>query len=47
MRRLFAWTAATLLLCTPVASPAARARARRRSTRAAKAMSSVEVKSLR
>lgn len=44
MRRLFAWTAATLLLCTPVASPAQNARATLDG--AAKAMSSVEVKSL-
>ena len=44
MRRLVAWTAATLLLCTPVASPAQNARATLDG--AAKAMSSVEVKSL-
>jgi glyoxylase-like metal-dependent hydrolase (beta-lactamase superfamily II) len=44
MRRLFAWTAATLLVCTPVASPAQNARATLDG--AAKAMSSVEVKSL-
>ena len=44
MRRLFAWTAATLLLCTPVASPAQNARATLDD--AAKAMSGVEVKSL-
>jgi glyoxylase-like metal-dependent hydrolase (beta-lactamase superfamily II) len=43
MRRLFAWTAA-LLLCTPIASPAQNARATLDS--AAKALSSVEVKSL-
>ena len=44
MRRLFAWTAATLLLCTPVASPAQNARTTLDG--AAKTMSSVEVKSL-
>jgi len=44
MRRLLAWTAAALLLCTPVASPAQNARATLDG--AAKAMSSVEVKSL-
>ena len=44
MRRVLAWTAATLLLCTPVASPAQNARATLDG--AAKAMSSVEVKSL-
>ena len=44
MRRLFAWTAAALLLCTPIASPAQDARATLDG--AAKAMSSVEVKSL-
>jgi len=44
MRRLFAWTAATLLLCTPVASPAQNARATLDG--AAKAMSGVEVKSI-
>ncbi len=43
MRRVFAWTAA-LLLCTPIASPAQNARATLDG--AAKAMSSVEVKSL-
>ena len=43
MRRLFAWTAA-LLLCTPIASPAQNARTVLDG--AAKAMSSVEVKSL-
>jgi len=43
MRRLFAWTAA-LLLCTPIASPAQNARATLDG--AAKAMSSVEVKSI-
>jgi len=44
MRRVLAWTAATLLLCTPVASPAQNVRATLDG--AAKAMSSVEVKSL-
>jgi len=43
MRRLFAWTAA-LVLCTPIASPAQNARATLDG--AAKAMSSVEVKSI-
>ena len=43
MRRLFAWTAA-LLLCTPIASSAQNARATLDG--AAKAMSSVEVKSI-
>jgi glyoxylase-like metal-dependent hydrolase (beta-lactamase superfamily II) len=44
MRRVLAWTAATLLLCTPVASSAQNVRATLDG--AAKAMSTVEVKSL-
>ena len=44
MRRFFAWTAAALLLCTPVGAQAQNARATLEG--AAKALSTVEVKSL-
>jgi hypothetical protein len=44
MRRFFAWTAAALLLCTPIGAQAQNARATLEG--AAKALSTVEVKSL-